>query len=90
MDKDKVINQIEALDDKTLCEMMESKVTMAFSISQLMDISSALATYLDSPMGLMVEITSAGSTSKVKERIDDRIKKRLGTYGIFVDDMEEE
>ena len=90
MSKDELLKQFESLPDSEVKEMMESKKSIVFSLSELMDISTALATYLDTPMGLMMELISNGDLMKLKKRIDSKIIIRLGTYGIFMDDLEEE
>lgn len=90
MNKDELLKQIESMPDSEVREMMTSKKTMVFSLSELIDISAALGTYLDTPMGLIMEITSGGELIKLKKRIDSKITIRLGTYGIFLDDVEEE
>ena len=90
MSKDELLKQIESMPDSEVKEMMESKKTIVFSLSELMDISTALGTYLDTPMGLMMELMSNGKLIELKKRIDSKITIRLGTYGIFMDDLEEE
>ena len=90
MNKDKLLKQIDSMSDLEVIEMMKSKKTLAFSLSELMDISAALGTYLESPTGFAMAIIGNGELMKLKKRIDSKIINRLGTYGIFVDELEEE
>ena len=90
MTKEDILKQLDEMGVTKLCDMMESKVTMVFTLSELMELSTAIELFMDSPLGLISELINDGELAKLKKRLDSKITIRLGTYGIFVDDMEEE
>lgn len=89
MSKEEMKKQVEAMEPEVFCEMMDNKVQMRFTVQELMELYSALETYLETPEGLISELMD-NAVSKLQRRLDSKIIIRLGTYGIFMDDLEEE
>lgn len=83
---EQLLEEVENMPKEKFNEMMTSKITLTIRLSELMQISTALGTYLDTPDGWVENMLTKYSIEKLKDRLDSKGIIRLGTYGIEVEE----